>query len=200
MKSVYRFLFLVLLGTLALALPAEARASEAESYLKGRQAELNTLLKQSKSDTNERKIESVFDQMLDYRTLAKESLNDFWSQRSDSERAEFESVLKQLVQNAYRKSLRKTLDYDVAFVGETKNDESYLVKTVAKSKTNKRDEPISIDYVLHKVDGKWRVYDIVTEGSSLIQNYRNQFRRVIKKKGFDELMRMMRKKLKQGES
>jgi phospholipid transport system substrate-binding protein len=48
------------------------------------------------------------------------------------------------------------------------------------------------------VDGKWQIYDIVTEGSSLIRNYRNQFRRVIEKKGFDELLRRMKAKRDKG--
>src|SRR5690606_26943704 len=95
----------------------------------------------------------------------------------------------------YRKNLKKTLDYDVNFKGAGKAKKGTLVKTVAKNKKNDREEPVSIDYVLHQVDGKWRIYDIVTEGSSLVNNYRSQFRRVIKQKGFDELLARMKKKL-----
>jgi ABC-type transporter MlaC component len=43
------------------------------------------------------------------------------------------------------------------------------------------------------------VRDIVTEGSSLVNSYRAQFRRIIekkgKKKGVDELFQLMEKKL-----
>jgi phospholipid transport system substrate-binding protein len=66
---------------------------------------------------------------------------------------------------------------------------------VARNKKNEREEPVSIDYIVHKVDGKWRIYDIVTEGSSLVSNYKSQFRRVIKKNGFETLMDRMKKKL-----
>ena len=44
----------------------------------------------------------------------------------------------------------------------------------------------------------WRIEDIITEGSSLVKNYRQQFTRIIKKDGFPELMRRMKAKLASG--
>jgi phospholipid transport system substrate-binding protein len=55
-----------------------------------------------------------------------------------------------------------------------------------------------VDYLMHQVDGKWRIVDIVTEGTSLVGNYRSQFRRVIKKHGFPELLKRMKNKAGQG--
>ena len=40
--------------------------------------------------------------------------------------------------------------------------------------------------------------DIVTEGSSLVTNYRSQFRKIIKKHGFPELLKRMKNKADQG--
>ena len=185
-------------GLLALSLSGSAYAdSGPQGFVKSKQGELSTLLKKGSS---EKKLEAVFDQMLDYETLAKESLGSEWDKRSAEEKKEFQDVLKRLVRNAYRKNLKKTLDYDVSFKGESKAKKGVVVKTVAKSKKNDREEPISIDYVVHKVGGKWRVYDIVTEGSSLVNNYRSQFRRVIKKDGFDVLLARMKKKLDKEEA
>lgn len=181
------------------ALPTTARADASpEAFIKGKQAELTALLK--KGAGSDKKVEAVFDGMLDYESLAKESLGKHWADRSDEEKKEFHDVLKRLVRNAYRKNLKKTLDYDISFKGESSAKKGVLVRTVAKSKTNAREEPISIDYVVHKVDGKWRVKDIVTEGSSLVRNYQSQFGRVIKKKGFAELMKRMKKKLDKDEA
>ena len=103
-----------------------------------------------------------------------------------------------MVQRAYRKNLNKTIHYEIAVTGESKGNAGMVVRTVAKSKKNAREEPIAIDYVVRRVDGAWRVQDIVTEGSSLVNNYRRQFSRIIKKKGFDDLMRRMKKKLGTG--
>jgi len=167
----------------------------AQGFMKDRQTELSTLVRSKTSPENTKKIESAFDTILDYDALAQGSLEGQWSERTDAERREFQDTLKKLVQRAYRKNLDRTASYDVQFDGETKAAENTIVRTTAKSRTNAREEPISIDYVVHRSGSAWRIKDIVTEGSSLVKNYRQQFTRIIKKDGFPELLRRMKNKL-----
>jgi phospholipid transport system substrate-binding protein len=190
----HRTISSILLLSLALSLPATAASDTAQSFVRERQSELTTLVKTNES----KKIESVFDSILDYDALAQGSLRDHWATRSDAEKKEFQEVLKQLVQRTYRKNLDRTLGYDVRFDGESKTAESILVRTIAQNKQNAREEPLAIDYVVHRVGDTWRIRDIVTEGSSLVGNYNQQFNRIIKKDGFSELMKKMRNKLERG--
>lgn len=187
---------LVLAFGLVFTLPALADSS-AESFVKARQAELTALLRKPDSPANQKEIAAVFDRMLDYDRLAQESLGSEWEKRTPEERKEFQSLLTQLVQRAYRKNLRKTLDFEVNFKGQDTAKNGYLVQTVARHKTDARQEPVTIDYALHQVQGQWRVYDIITEGSSLVANYRSQFRRIINKQGFSAVLERMRKKLQE---
>jgi phospholipid transport system substrate-binding protein len=180
---------------LTLSLPALGAAESPRDFMKEKQSELTSLVKKGGSA---KKIEGVFDGLLDYDALARASLRDHWEGRTDAERREFMGILKQLVQRAYRKNLDRTVDYDVRFEGETREADRFVVRTTAQSKVNAREEPISIDYVVKKVGDAWRVQDIVTEGSSLVQNYQQQFNRVIKKDGFPELLRRMKTKLESG--
>jgi phospholipid transport system substrate-binding protein len=190
----------ILLAALAfswsLALPAFA--AEAENFVKDKQTELSALVGKAKSPEDEKKLDAAFDAVFDYNSLAKETLKEYWEQRTPAERAEFTSVLKDLVRNAYRRNLKKTLGYSVDYKGESDADSGKIVKTVAHNTKNSREEPVSVDYVVHQVDGKWLINDIVTEGSSLVRNYRNQFRRVIQKHGFDELLKRMKTKRDRG--
>lgn len=178
-----------------LLLPVTASAAEAQKFLSDKQGELVGLLKK---DSRE-KLDRLFDQILDYDALAQDSLADEWARRTPEERAEFQRLLTGLVRDAYRKNLKRTLGYDVEYRGETKVATGTLVQTVAKNKGKVREEPVSIDYVLHQVGGQWRIRDIVTDGSSLVQNYKNQFRRILKKQGFPELIKKMKTKLEKGE-
>jgi phospholipid transport system substrate-binding protein len=57
---------------------------------------------------------------------------------------------------------------------------------------------MSIDYVLHQSDSAWRVFDLVTDGVGLVQNYRSQFNKVIAKEGVAGLLERMRKKSLEG--
>jgi phospholipid transport system substrate-binding protein len=182
------------LMTLALSVASPAWATPGEDFIKARHTELTNLLKQSK----DAKIESIFDDTLDYDSLAKESLKDYWEAQTPEDRAEFQRLLKQLVRNAYKKNLKKTLGYEIEYKGSAQGASGEVVRTIARSRTNQREEPISVDYVVKQVEGKWRVQDIVTEGSSLVMNYRSQFRKIIKKHGFAELLKRMKNKADQG--
>jgi len=44
-------------------------------------------------------------------------------------------------------------------------------------------------------ENKWRIYDVVFSGVSLIKNYRAQFNSHIKRKGLDSLIAKVIKKL-----
>lgn len=176
-----------------------ASAAEAEGFVKAKQGELIDLVRKSKGAADDKKVEDAFDNVLDYESLAKATLADAWDERTAAERAEFQQILKKLVRGAYRKSLKRISDYEVEYKGESPAENGQVVRTVAKSRNDNRKEPVSIDYVVHQVDGKWRVSDIVTEGSSLVANYRNQFRRIMKKNGFPELIKRMKAKLDKGD-
>ena len=189
-------LFAAIAFAMSLSLPAFA--AEAENFVKGKQSELSALVSKTKSADDEKKLDAAFDSVFDYDSLAKATLKDSWDSLTPAQRAEFAGVLKDLVRNAYRKNLKKTLGYSVDYKGESDADAGKLVKTVARNTKNSREEPVSVDYVVHQVDDKWLINDIVTEGSSLVRNYRNQFRRVIQKHGFDELLKRMKTKRDKG--
>jgi len=182
----------LLLVIVTLAPPLWAAA--AEEYVKAKQTELTGLIKKPRTPESDATLIKLFDGLLDYETLAKDSLGEEWGKRTPDEQKEFQKLLSTLVQRAYTKGIRDTLDYDVTFRGEVEGKSGKVVQTVATHKTDKRKEPVHIDYVVRQAGSVWRVVDIVTEGSSLVSNYRNQFRRVIEQKGFSGLLEKMRAK------
>lgn len=171
-----------------------ALAATAQSYLQAKQKELTALIQKPKSAGNDKQLRVTFDALLDYDRLAKDSLGKHWEGRTEEERKEFQALLTTLVQSAYTKNIRSTLDYNIVFEGAQPAQEGELVQTVAQHKTDARKEAIHINYLVHDVKGSPRVYDIITEGSSLVKNYKSQFRRIIKKGGFSDLLERMRKK------
>ncbi len=195
-----RVLTALVLSIVCAGLPGVALAAEAETFVKAKQAELIGLLKRPKSAATDEKVEAICDQILDYDSIAKESLADQWQARSEAERKQFQSLLKELVQRAYRKNLSKTVNYDLSYMGEVKTKDGTLVKTVAKDRKKTREEPVTIDFNVHKAGSQLKIRDIVTEGSSLVGNYRSQFRRIIKTKGWDELLKRMKARLEKDES
>jgi phospholipid transport system substrate-binding protein len=190
------FLTLVVCS-LALAVAPLALAASAEDFVKTKQAELMKLVKQGKPDAE---VDKVFDQVLDYPVLAEAALGDYWAERTAAEKQEFTTLLSQLVRTSYRKNLKKTLGYDVAYKGTEKGKDGEVVRTIATSTKDAREEPMSIDYVVRSQTAGQRIVDVVTEGSSMVANYRSSFGRIMKKGGFPEVLKRMRKKVASGSS
>src|SRR5882724_11784411 len=99
----------------ALSLSLPAFGAEAENFVKGKQTELSDLVSKSKSAEDEKKLDAAFDSVFDYENLAKSTLKDSWEQRTAAERTEFTALLKDLVRNAYRRNIKKTLGYEIDY-------------------------------------------------------------------------------------
>jgi len=102
--------------------------------------------------------------------------------------------LRELVEASYLKALRARLEYEVAYLDETSSDSGVKVATEVRTLRNGRKQKMSIDYVLHRQNDEWRVFDLVTDGVGLVENYRSQFNKVIGKEGVAGLLQRMRKK------
>ena len=55
-------------------------------------------------------------------------------------------------------------------------------------------EEYSLNYRVQLVGSEWKVYDVVAENISLVNNYRSQFNRVIAKSSYEELVRRLKDK------
>ena len=55
-------------------------------------------------------------------------------------------------------------------------------------------QEFSVNYRLHNVNGDWKVYDVVIEDISLVNNYRAQFSRVLASSSYQELVHEMKDK------
>jgi phospholipid transport system substrate-binding protein len=52
-----------------------------------------------------------------------------------------------------------------------------------------------VDYKLVAQGDEWRVYDVITEDVSILDNYRSQFNRIIAKEGVPGLIARMKAKI-----
>ena len=60
--------------------------------------------------------------------------------------------------------------------------------------TSSKEIPISYRVILK--DGAWKVYDVVIENVSLVLNYRTQFNDILAKNTPEQLLEILRKKVK----
>ena len=53
---------------------------------------------------------------------------------------------------------------------------------------------LPVNYVMLEKDRGWQVYDINIEGVSLVRNYREQFKSILRKENFDGLVKVLEEK------
>ena len=129
--------------------------------------------------------------LFDFDEMAKRSLGANWPRLTAQQQKEFSAAFTQLLEKTYADQIDLYDGQTVAYVGETADKEYAEVNTKVKAKNG---QAYSVDYRLRLVDGKWRIYDVVAENISVVNNYRSQFGRVIANSSFEELLNRIKNK------
>jgi phospholipid transport system substrate-binding protein len=152
----------------------------------------NTNLKsQAQKKELQARLAEVIYPRFDFAEMAKRTLGPHWGRRTAEEQREFVSIFAGLLGKSYSDRIESYRGQNVLYTREVEDKNYAEVDTTMVSDTQ---EKVSINYKLHSVDKEWRVYDLVIEDISMINNYRSQFNRVIARSSFEELVRMLKEK------
>ena len=143
-----------------------------------------------KKDLQARLAEVIYPRF-DFAEMAKRTLGPHWSRRTAEEQREFVSIFAALLGRSYSDKIESYRSQNVLYTREVEDKNYAEVDTTIVSDKQER---VSVNYKLHSVDKEWRVYDLVIEDISMINNYRSQFNRVIARSSFEELVRMLKEK------
>jgi ABC-type transporter MlaC component len=185
---------------------ASADVDGAKTFVEREHTQIKKLVEANAPSDDVRK---AIDAMVDYDELAKRTLGNpcppsvpsctnHWNELTPEQRTEVTGLLRKLVEKNYHKNLNKTRDYDVAYKGAKEAGENLAkIKTEAKSRAKPRDPAVQVDYVILGGGDRYRVVDIVTEGSSMTKNYYDQFHRMLTTDGqkYPYLVQKLRDKI-----
>ncbi len=127
----------------------------------------------------------------DFTEMAKRALGSNWRRRTPQEQEEFVRLFTDVLERAYAEIIESYSDEKITYIYE-RIDGTYA-DVSSKILTSKGDE-YSINYKVHLVSNEWKVYDVVAENISLVNNYRSQFNRVIANGSYEELVRRLKDK------
>lgn len=195
------------LGLSALGVTADAQPRQSpRQWIETRHTAINQLLHgRDGAPATERQrtaVTRILNDMIDVDELARRALDPLWAQRTPAEQQEFVGLLRQLIEHNYRSNLDHTADWVVRYEAEEHDGAAgtAVVRTVARSRDDSRAAPVTIEYRLHSVGNRWVVYDLVTNNASLVQTYHDSYTRILRERGFAELVRRMRNRLQQMQS
>jgi phospholipid transport system substrate-binding protein len=143
-----------------------------------------------------RKLVGAF---LDYAELARRSLAKHWDGLKPKEREEFTETLRQLVERSYLRQVHGSPNYNIKYEKEEKAGNEATVDATLHTTSRGKKVEVALQYKMIGKEGKWVVYDVLTDEQSMLENYRAEFNKIINKDGFDALLKKMRKKLEEKE-
>lgn len=136
------------------------------------------------------RLRAIVYPLFDFKEMAKRSLGSHWRRISPQQQDEFVTSFTELLEKTYADKIDLYEGQKVTYVGETIDKDFAVVNTKLIGKT----QSFSVDYKLQQVDDKWKIYDVVAENISLVNNYRSQFNRILAKSSFDDLIQKIRSK------
>ncbi len=138
------------------------------------------------------KISQITEDVFDFTELSKRSLGQAWNQFTPEQQTEFVSLYKKLLKNTYADRIVSYNNEKIEFGKEVPlSDTTTEIQTSIGTKTG----DVPINYRMTLINDRWRVYDVVIEGVSLINNYRTQFRGILANNTPDGLIEILRKKV-----
>ncbi len=149
------------------------------------------LKQEGKKNERREELKKVIYQRFDFTEMARRALGPEWRRHTPEEQKEFVKLFTDLLEQAYLKQIESYNDQKVRYLNE-REDHGYA-EVDTKIVDNKGQE-FSVNYRLDNVNGDWKVYDVVIEDISLVNNYRAQFSRVLASSSYQELVHRMKDK------
>lgn len=202
MKTFLGFLTSAVLSLILVAAPGVAMAEiSAEELVKQTADDVLNTIKSDKDIQagNQQKIFALAEEKIlpnfDFERVCRLVLGKNWKTATPEQQAVFQKEFRSLLLRTYAVALGKYRNQVIEFkpLRAEPDAKNVSVKTQILQPGG---QPIAVDYSLVKVEGGWKVYDIVIESVSLVTNYRSQFSNEIRTNGLDSLNKKLAEKNK----
>ena len=120
-------------------------------------------------------VSGEFNQMFDRDYAARLVLGAHGRGAAPADVSKFADALSENLMQRYGSSL---LDFNTRLTVKVKSETAIANGKATKVSTQmlrQGGEPIPVDYLMHQVGGQWKVFDVMVEGVSFVQTFRNQF-------------------------
>jgi phospholipid transport system substrate-binding protein len=138
------------------------------------------------------KIMASIEKGFNFKEMSKRVLGRTWRTIDEKQKEYFTELMARLLENVYIGKLEGYSDQTVEFIAEKIKGERAQVTTFLVDNGIK----LPVHYIMKFAEDHWMVYDINIEGVSLIRNYQQQFKSIIRKEKFEGLVKVLEEKNK----
>ncbi len=168
-----------------------ATAAEIRQMLEQRDREIKAILGETDDYTAEQRaqLKELVNGVIDFRVMGQRALGPHWEDLGEDQRDEFVSVFREVVRAQSMGDLgvyNSAVTYDQI---DVQSDSAFV-----RTQTTYEGRTTAVEYVLERREDEWRAEDIIIDGVSTVEGYARSFQTVVRKRGFDSLMKSLRKK------
>ena len=145
----------------------------------------------NKTKERREQLRQILFARFDFNEMAKRALGAEWRRRTPAEQEEFARLFTELLERAYSETIESYTDEKIVYIGE-KQDGPFA--NVSSKILTAKGQEYSIDYKVHLLENEWKVYDVVVENISMVNNFRSQFTRVLNNSSYEELVQRLKAK------
>ena len=129
-----------------------------------------------------------------FELVTRQAMGPGWRQFSATEQKRITDLFSELLIRTYSARVVGTERPKISYGApvELASDRREIPTRVITSSSN---DPIAVVYRLIRLPAGWRVYDVLIEGVSFVDNYRAQFDEIIQKGGASAVIRTLETKL-----
>lgn len=140
-------------------------------------------------------LQQIAYRRFDFPTIGRLVLARGWNQLTPEQQKTFLDEFKRHLSLDYGRRIDSYTNQTVTIVSDRAepNGDATVKTQVNGSGTS----PVAVDYRLRKIDGEWRVIDIIVEGVSLVSSYRSQFQEILASGGPTRLLQVLHEKNEQ---
>ncbi len=167
--------------------------SQVSEYVK---AAVNKALEIVQTEKDPEKLKAMLDNEIyiyfDFELMSRSAVGRKWRRFGMEQKHKFQNLFGTMMKGLFFDKMEQLAGAEkpeILFKKEVRRSAQLVeVETEAIAGSNK----VKISYRLVERAGKWKVYDIVVSGVSMISNYRSQFRRILgQRSGINTLIKTL---------
>jgi phospholipid transport system substrate-binding protein len=136
-------------------------------------------------------MRGVISECFNFNEMSRRVLARTWPKLSKDDQIYFVSQFTQLLEYAYIGKIVAYSDQKIEFTNQRiKGQRAQVVTKIIDKGTI-----IAVSYIMMLKEDRWMVYDVIIEGVSLVRNYKEQFRQILRKEGYETLLKQVEKKV-----
>ena len=177
--------------------PARAQSAEQDirAMLEKRDRDIKQAVKplidnpKTATEAQREKAASLINDQIDFEEMGRQALGKYWADLTEAQRTDFVDVFAEIVRS---QSLADLDVYNARVIYEeisVDGDKAYV-----KTATTYQDKQITVEYILRSKENSWWLSDIILDAVGTVAGYARSFQTVIRKRGFDGLMKSLYKK------